>query len=102
MAGKKRQLSLIDMGKMKKVKMNNEERLEGTSTTSLVSIYELPGKVATCEAAAAVDARLPLEILLNAMKETHDVETGECVVYWMRMEDMRSKFSGSKFCKHVG
>ncbi|KAL1747686.1 DNA photolyase, FAD-binding/Cryptochrome [Schizophyllum fasciatum] len=50
-----------------------------------------PIKVATRENAAAVDADLPLEQLLNAVgRGAHDVvEDGECVVYWMRMQDMR-------------
>ena len=85
----------MDMSNKKKVKIDDEEPVkDGSTTGALVSVYELPGRVATREAAAAVDAHLPLETLLNAMKETRDVETGECVAYWMRMEDMRGEFLG--------
>ncbi|KAL1722418.1 DNA photolyase, FAD-binding/Cryptochrome [Schizophyllum commune] len=50
-----------------------------------------PIKVATRENAAAVDANLPLEQLLDAVgsRAQDAVEDGECVVYWMRMQDMR-------------
>ncbi|KAL1671716.1 DNA photolyase, FAD-binding/Cryptochrome [Schizophyllum commune] len=50
-----------------------------------------PIKVATRENAAAVDANLPLERLLDAVgsRAQDVVEDGECVVYWMRMQDMR-------------
>ncbi|KAL1761031.1 DNA photolyase, FAD-binding/Cryptochrome [Schizophyllum commune] len=50
-----------------------------------------PIKVATRENAAAVDANLPLEQLLDAVgsRAQDVVEDGECVVYWMRMQDMR-------------
>ena len=48
-------------------------------------------KVATAEAAAKVDAEPPLDKLLNALKADHlTVSKGDAVVYWMRMEDMRS------------
>ncbi len=49
----------------------------------------LPNKIATAEDAARVDASPPLLQLVQ-----HDVNKppmGECVVYWMRMEDLRSK-----------
>ena len=51
-----------------------------------------PIKVATRENAAAVDANLPLKQLLDAVgsRAQGAVEDGECVVYWMRMQDMRS------------
>ncbi|KAL1661461.1 DNA photolyase, FAD-binding/Cryptochrome [Schizophyllum commune] len=50
-----------------------------------------PIKVATREYAAAVDANLPLEQLLDAVgsRAQDVVEDGECVVYWMRMQDTR-------------
>ncbi|KAL1694463.1 DNA photolyase, FAD-binding/Cryptochrome [Schizophyllum commune] len=50
-----------------------------------------PIKVATRENAAAVDANLPLKQLLDAVgsRAQDVVEDGECVVYWMRMQDMR-------------
>lgn len=56
-------------------------------------IHEMPGKIATREAASAVDANNPLSILEGLMgdESARVVEPGECVVYWMRMEDMRSE-----------
>lgn len=48
-------------------------------------------KIATYENAKAVDENPPLDILLNAVE--HGIkkpEKGESVVYWMRMEDLRS------------
>lgn len=52
-----------------------------------------PYKIASAEAAAAVDANLPLTKLINAVKEgaKNPVANGECVVYWMRMGDLRGK-----------
>ncbi|KAF8339023.1 FAD binding domain of DNA photolyase-domain-containing protein [Cantharellus anzutake] len=93
MPATKRQLSLTDFGKKKSRKNEGEHaergEEEGTSSNTSISICELPGKVATREAAAAIDANLPLEKLLIATKEMRPVPPRECVVYWMRMEDMR-------------
>ena len=48
-------------------------------------------KIATVENAKAVDENPPLDILLNAMKNgLKNPGKGSSVVYWMRMEDMRS------------
>lgn len=48
-------------------------------------------KIATAENAAAVDAHPPLQILLQAVdRNVKDPEKGDAVVYWMRLEDMRS------------
>ena len=48
-------------------------------------------KIATAENAASVDKNPPLQILLNAVADfKNDEEKGDSVVYWMRMEDMRS------------
>ncbi|EEB99062.1 hypothetical protein MPER_01320, partial [Moniliophthora perniciosa FA553] len=47
-------------------------------------------KVATANAAAAVDADPPLPKLLQAVKDgVKNPNKGECVVYWMRMADLR-------------
>jgi hypothetical protein len=50
------------------------------------------GKVASPEAAAAADADPPLKKLLSALENVSNVpsKSGDAVVYWMRMEDMRS------------
>ena len=53
----------------------------------------LPNKIATAENAAKVDAHPPLLKLLDAVRDhgtNADVAKGDCVVYWMRMEDLRS------------
>jgi deoxyribodipyrimidine photo-lyase len=49
------------------------------------------GKVATAEDAARVDANPPLGQLVRLLEQSKKAEKGECVVYWMRMEDMRSE-----------
>ncbi len=53
------------------------------------------GKVAHPDAAAKVDAHPPLETLMDVQvscwgKKQVELEKGEAVIYWMRMEDMRS------------
>ncbi|KAK4689672.1 deoxyribodipyrimidine photo-lyase, partial [Tremellales sp. Uapishka_1] len=52
--------------------------------------YEIKGKIAREDVAAAVDADPPLAQLFR-LQETKgpDVEKGESVVFWMRMEDVR-------------
>ena len=54
------------------------------------------GRVASPEAAAAADADPPLGRLFRALEhvKTISTNTGDSVVYWMRMEDMRSKHTG--------
>lgn len=49
--------------------------------------------VASPEVAAAADADPPLGILLRTLKDvpSESPGTGDIVVYWMRMEDMRSE-----------
>ncbi|KAI0771551.1 DNA photolyase, FAD-binding/Cryptochrome [Trametes elegans] len=50
----------------------------------------LPNKIATAENAAKADASPPLLQLLDAVAVgVQKPAKGECVVYWMRMEDMR-------------
>ncbi|RPD67238.1 hypothetical protein L227DRAFT_538252 [Lentinus tigrinus ALCF2SS1-6] len=52
----------------------------------------LPNKIATAENAASADAHPPLMQLLDAVRDnamSQDVAKGKCVVYWMRMEDLR-------------
>ncbi|KAF7352679.1 Deoxyribodipyrimidine photo-lyase [Mycena venus] len=49
-----------------------------------------PKKIATAEAAAAVDQDPPLLKLLKATKDAErNVKKGDAVVYWMRMGDLR-------------
>ncbi|RDX55540.1 hypothetical protein OH76DRAFT_748996 [Lentinus brumalis] len=53
----------------------------------------LPNKIATAKNAAKVDAHPPLLQLLEAVRDNamnKNVVKGDCVVYWMRMEDLRS------------
>ncbi|ORX40843.1 DNA photolyase, FAD-binding/Cryptochrome [Kockovaella imperatae] len=48
------------------------------------------GKVATAEVAAKVDEDPPLDQLMRLVSESEkDVQKGDSVVYWMRMEDVR-------------
>lgn len=50
------------------------------------------GKVATVEDAARADEDPPLDQLMRVLKNNKGkVEKGESVVYWMRMEDVRSE-----------
>ncbi|CDO71294.1 hypothetical protein BN946_scf184908.g51 [Trametes cinnabarina] len=49
----------------------------------------LPNKIATAENAAKADASPPMLKLLNAVQAVVLPAEGDCVVYWMRMEDMR-------------
>lgn len=50
------------------------------------------GKIATAEDAARVDKDPPLDQLMRLLKDdAPKTEKGDSVVYWMRMEDMRSK-----------
>ncbi|OCF35932.1 hypothetical protein I317_00453 [Kwoniella heveanensis CBS 569] len=52
--------------------------------------YEIKGKVATYEDAARTDEDPPLDQLTRLLENgQEDVPKGDCVVYWMRMEDMR-------------
>ncbi len=53
----------------------------------------LPNKIATANNAAKVDAHPPLLQLLEAVRDNamnKNLVQGDCVVYWMRMEDLRS------------
>lgn len=64
-------------------------KLQPSSSTEAY-IKELPGKIATFDAAAPVDAHPPLGQLMDWMSEVRQVDPGEAVVYWMRNEDLRS------------
>lgn len=56
-------------------------------------------KIATFENAKAVTDNPPLDILLNAMKDgLKKPEKGKAVVYWMRMDDIRSMKSFTIAC----
>lgn len=54
---------------------------------------QMYNKIATAENAATVDKNPPLGILLQAVADgVEDVGKGSSVVYWMRMEDLRSAY----------
>ena len=54
----------------------------------------LPIKVASEEAAAAADAETPLSQLEMALnRRLQSPQKGDCVVYWMRMSDLRSNLT---------
>lgn len=53
----------------------------------------LPNKIATAEAAAKADANPPLLLLRDVLAHTVKPSDGECVVYWIRMEDLRGELS---------
>ena len=62
------------------------------STGRRIAADNSEGKIATAEDAARVDEDPPLDQLLRVLEEKKEtVEKGESVVYWMRMEDIRSK-----------
>lgn len=62
----------------------------------------IEGKIATAEDAARVDADPPLDQLMRLLKDdTPKTEKGDSVVYWMRMEDMRSTSSAPRLCEMV-
>lgn len=53
-----------------------------------------PPRIAAAEAADAVHADNPLTKLLNVMKTgVSNPKKGDCVVYWMRMGDLRSNLT---------
>lgn len=53
-----------------------------------------PIKVASQEASAAADASTPFSRLQIALdRRLHSPQKGDCVVYWMRMSDLRSNIS---------
>lgn len=95
MAGQKRQLTLQSFAlpsKKSKTDNGNDKIDNGDAAAGpLATIQELPGKIASFDAAAAVDANPPLKQLLKAMEDVREVQPGEAVVYWMRMEDMRGE-----------
>lgn len=60
-------------------------------------------KIATAKAAARVDADPPYFMLLKALKDdkTKNVPNGgESVLYWMRLEDMRSLYLSCLILSH--
>ena len=61
-----------------------------------------PIKVATVEAAHAVDANPPYKQLMKEMENVvQSPEKGDCVVYWMRMTDLRRTFSLYAICSFL-
>lgn len=76
---------------------------EGVKRTRVaVPVTFAPFKVASAKAGAAVDAKPPLTQLVEAMsKVVKNPAKGDCVVYWMRMTDMRCAFPSllcTSFC----
>ena len=70
----------------------------GVTKKTRSDVQFLPNKIATPENAAKADASPPLLQLLDALKEApKKARKGECVVYWMRMEDLRSTWQ----CRYV-
>ena len=66
----------------------NGHRSDKRVRTQTKSLYR---KVATAEAAAIVDKEPPFYKLLEVVKSAVKNQTvGDAIVYWMRMEDMRS------------
>ncbi|KAK0498590.1 DNA photolyase, FAD-binding/Cryptochrome [Armillaria luteobubalina] len=64
----------------------NVKRSRSTGSSSTFK----PNKIATQEAAAAVDTNPPFPVLLKAVKDgLKDPVKGKSVVYWMRMGDLR-------------
>jgi hypothetical protein len=60
----------------------------------LAYVSELPGKIASAKAAAAVDAKPPYVLLKKEVEQQESAtrDHGAAVVYWMRMQDMRSQY----------
>ena len=53
----------------------------------------IPNKIATAQSAAKVDHDQPFFKLLEELEKTvKSPNKGDAVVYWMRMEDLRSAF----------
>ncbi|KDQ20749.1 hypothetical protein BOTBODRAFT_100395 [Botryobasidium botryosum FD-172 SS1] len=79
--------SLSDASPTKKPRRGSSESLD-----AVAYVYESPDIVATSQAAARVDEDPPLNQLVAALEEnkTLKVGPGKAVVYWMRMEDMRT------------
>lgn len=59
-------------------------------------------KIATFENAEAVDKNPPLPKLLDAVKNQHrPSDDGSAVVYWMRMQDMRSELNTIRYTSNI-
>lgn len=81
-------LPRISMSKRERSASATHDAVKRTRVASPGSFT--PIKVATPEAAAAADANPPLKQLVEEMKKGVKVPSkGDCVVYWMRMTDMR-------------
>jgi hypothetical protein len=101
MPAQKRNTSL-DASANKKPKVRDRDHDDTNENPSpqssvLASIEELHGRVATSKVAAVVDANPPYRQLLEAQEHSVESQAGESVVYWMRMEDMRSQSGSSNF-----
>ena len=77
---------------MKKRALSEEVQPEEKSGKKLRLQTDGPfRKVATPENAASVDRNPPFQQLLGALNNgLKEVKKGDCTVYWMRMEDLRS------------
>lgn len=76
---------------MKKRELTSTEEPDAAAKRTCVSRAFVPIKVATAEAAAAVDSNPPFLQLQEVMKKKKKPQQGESVVYWMRMADLRGK-----------
>ncbi|KAI0719630.1 DNA photolyase, FAD-binding/Cryptochrome [Cerioporus squamosus] len=66
--------------------------MHGATKKTRTDVKYLPNKIATAENAARADVHPPLLQLLNVVVDSatnQDALKGDCVVYWMRMEDLR-------------
>ncbi len=78
---------------MAKRKLTPTETTDDAAKRMCISKTFAPVKVATAEAAAAVDANPPLLLLENELKKAVEKpRIGDSVIYWMRMADLRSEF----------
>ncbi len=78
---------------MAKRKLTPTETTDDAAKRMCISKTFAPVKVATAEAAAAVDANPPLLLLENELKKAVEKpRIGDSVIYWMRMVDLRSEF----------
>jgi hypothetical protein len=69
----------------------NQVEIVSASPDAEAYVKEVPGRIATHDAAAAVDADPPLTKLLNCMGDLRQTGPGESAVYWMRNEDIRGR-----------
>ena len=79
-----------------KVELSTSSQNNGTPTKKTRQDTKfLPNKIATAENASKVDKDPPFLKLEGVSKACEKIKApnGECVVYWMRMQDLRGNFS---------